>query len=662
MQPRKIQINNQDIKFAEHILFGKTGIISYCKGDSIHVRKHKRERQDFIKNLDTSDLQAVPGSGKTTAMLLKLIILDSKMPFVDGSGILVISHTNVAVDEIKNKIGKHCPRLFIYPNFVGTIQAFVDKFLAIPFYLKQFGKKPYRIDNEIYDEKVEQYFEKSSNICFRTWVENNGGVDALKKIRFDEEKNLISNLNKSYEDFRLKDRTKNTYKAIVKMKEDLMDWGYLHFDDAYYLAECYIAKFPQIKNLLQRRFRFVFIDEMQDMDVHQYNLLEKLFLQKKILGHCYQRIGDRNQSIYGYEVKLDEIWDEKKKDRRTLILRGTHRLSPENASIVQYFGLEFSKIESLKENHTKPHIVVFENPEDVLPKFAQLITHHGLSDDEYPFYAVGWRSEHDIEGNLGIKDYYPDFEKQSIKSKIDHPSLLSYLKAYRNGKSYLEPIRKNILNALLKILRLEGISTENEYPFTKRSLLKLVSEQYPEIYESVKLKLYNWSFALYKDEIGDVYDELKEFIPLFFKEVFDISNLSDATSQFMGSNEVAEVQDNEIVGLEKNNIYEENGVKINVGTVHSIKGQTHTATLYCETFYYNDGGTSYESQRLKAQLNGNMLSPTAGKRVKQSAKVAYVGCSRPTDLLCLAIHKDRFNQLELNLAGWEVIKLWELVN
>ena len=63
-----------------------------------------KERRDFIKNLTTLDLQAVPGSGKTTALLSKLIILGNKLPLDDGAGILVISHTNAAVDEIKNRI------------------------------------------------------------------------------------------------------------------------------------------------------------------------------------------------------------------------------------------------------------------------------------------------------------------------------------------------------------------------------------------------------------------------------------------------------------------------------------------------------------------------------------------------------------------------------
>ena len=124
MQHEIINISDQDIKYTERILL--------LKGEKFDL-----ERKDFIKNLSDIDLQAVPGSGKTTALLSKLLILEKYLPFTDGAGILVISHTNAAVDKIKNRIERYCPKLFAYPNFVGTIQSFVDQFLALPYYLNR---------------------------------------------------------------------------------------------------------------------------------------------------------------------------------------------------------------------------------------------------------------------------------------------------------------------------------------------------------------------------------------------------------------------------------------------------------------------------------------------------------------------------------------------
>ena len=90
--PVEIDITDEEIVYAEGVL--------------LPPGKHfDGERRDFIRCLGTIDLQAVPGSGKTTALLAKLLILEHHLPFADGSGILVISHTNSAINEIKNRIG-----------------------------------------------------------------------------------------------------------------------------------------------------------------------------------------------------------------------------------------------------------------------------------------------------------------------------------------------------------------------------------------------------------------------------------------------------------------------------------------------------------------------------------------------------------------------------
>jgi len=72
-------------------------------------------------------------------LLAKLLALENYLPFSNGAGILAISHTNAAVDEIRHRISYHCPKLFSPPNFIGTIQTFVDQFLAVPYYTNMVG-------------------------------------------------------------------------------------------------------------------------------------------------------------------------------------------------------------------------------------------------------------------------------------------------------------------------------------------------------------------------------------------------------------------------------------------------------------------------------------------------------------------------------------------
>ena len=75
--------------------------------------------------------------------------------------------------------------------------------------------------------------------------------------------------------------------------------------------------------------------------------------------------------------------------------------------------------------------------------------------------------------------------------------------------------------------------------------------------------------------------------------------------------------------------------------------------MYLETFYQR----KYESNRLLEQFKGNNFNSN-GNYEKQSTKMAYVGLSRPTHLLCLAIHKDRFKEDDFK-DRWEIIDITE---
>ncbi|MDB6077028.1 MAG: helicase UvrD, partial [Akkermansiaceae bacterium] len=91
------------------------------------------ERKAFLKRLDTVDVSACPGSGKTTLAVAKLAILARK--WTDRTrGLCVLSHTNVAREEIQHRLGNTAEgqSLLNYPHFIDTIHGFVTRFLATP--------------------------------------------------------------------------------------------------------------------------------------------------------------------------------------------------------------------------------------------------------------------------------------------------------------------------------------------------------------------------------------------------------------------------------------------------------------------------------------------------------------------------------------------------
>lgn len=675
--PQVINISDEEIQYAEKLLLpvGKT---------------FDDERKAFIHNFNTIDLQAVPGSGKTTALLAKLLILERKLPFADGSGILVLSHTNAAIDEIKEKIQKHCPRLFSYPNFIGTIQSFVDEFLAIPYYVQKFNKKPNRIDHEIYNEKIKNCIDKlwlhklkfSKDITDKVaYIKNNNeGLFYNYRFQFSNKLELVKKLNddileiskprgrtraENYRDYTSQEK-EGVYNWFIEFKKSILKSGVLHYDDAYFLAELYLKNFPTIKTVLQKRFSFVFVDEMQDMEAHQYNLLENVFYDNGNGVSKIQRIGDKNQAIYN-SVKADDIWVDRPD---VLRLNGSQRLSKPIADVVKKFALHSDTtfdIVGKNECEIKPHIFVFENGtiENIIPFFAQIVKKNGLENSEKPIKVVCWNTEWKEDetsrsdgAKLRLEDYHKGFTKDKGKPKQDYDNLKSYL-LYYEKKQTLEPIRKNILNAFLKILRLENINTADERPYTKKKLIDFIHEKDIQRYDELNLNLYNWSIGIVKEKTNEVLTNIREYIPTFLA-TFD---KQIAESRNFINNDNAEIRDDNAGILTPTNNYKADGFEIEITSVHAVKGQTHCATLYLESFYSRGYG-NYESERLRNQFIGIQSiseSLTTVKNshdlIKQSAKMAYVGFSRPTDLLCVAIHKDRFDKLlsTIDRDVWEVV-------
>ncbi len=123
-----------------------------------HGSTFDTQRCEVIKCLKSKDVQACPGSGKTTALLAKLLIISRQLPLKSNKGICVLTHTNVAIDTITQNMGISAGKLFSYPNHFGTIQSFIDKYLAIPAYVEQFRRRPDIIDNDWYNSKVDKQF------------------------------------------------------------------------------------------------------------------------------------------------------------------------------------------------------------------------------------------------------------------------------------------------------------------------------------------------------------------------------------------------------------------------------------------------------------------------------------------------------------------------
>jgi hypothetical protein len=110
-------------------------------------------------------------------------------------------------------------------------------------------------------------------------------------------------------------------------------------------------------------------------------------------------------------------------------------------------------------------------------------------------------------------------------------------------------------------------------------------------------------------------------------------------------------------------------VWVRLGSIHSVKGETHTATLVLDSFYHNHHLRELKPWLLGAKTGGSTVNKKGktvveGSRMLGRLKLHYVAMTRPTHLLCLAMRKDAFVNGELDILrgrGWTIIDCCDTV-
>ncbi|MBC7906427.1 MAG: hypothetical protein H7Y60_06725 [Rhodospirillaceae bacterium] len=108
-------------------------------------------------------------------------------------------------------------------------------------------------------------------------------------------------------------------------------------------------------------------------------------------------------------------------------------------------------------------------------------------------------------------------------------------------------------------------------------------------------------------------------------------------------------------GTDQNvHIWEEGGarLKVRLGTIHSVKGQTHDATLVLET---NEGQKMDVAGAVTTAFLGG--ERPKGKQVTKALMNIFVGATRPRRALCLATRREAVDadlEKAILAAGWSV--------
>lgn len=616
------------------------------------------------------DIQACPGSGKTTLLVAKLAVLAKKWTWRDR-GICVLSHTNVARQEIEKHLANHpaAHRLLGYPHFIGTIQVFVDQFLALP-YLRSKGVEDCTVDDERFAERAwalfeaQQYTKARVALSYRDKKYPGTSWKLVTGLRLNLAGGQFE-LESAGGDLKLKNKTKPTYKQLFQLKRQMWCEGIFRYDDMYAFAEAYLNNHPWLVEIMRLRFPWVFIDEMQDTVVRQDQLLSRVFG-----GECIvQRFGDINQAIYQDETKEET--------RTTFPLPGyidlpvSRRFGPTIATLVSPLTAEspqelVGNTEVPSRRHT---IFLFDisTIRQVLPAFGDLLAQEyrdGLPEG-FKAKAIGFRkgkpqSQDTRELPYNIGDYWQYFQP-GVGSKSDRPgNLVDYVRKARHTREKQDECGEAydvLVQGVLEFLHRQGARNDTGARFTKTRLMDALAECGDAKDRQFRELLLDWCFS---EQVIDL-----QYWQHTSQALVDLTRswcrgvLDNETKEYLQWTEGDwQVQEEEMqlpTGLA--NVYRYKAaigtIEIELATIHAVKGETHTATLVLETYWHD-----HDLKVLLPYMTGNNKTrPRRGNRNYECMKRVFVGATRPKELLCLAMHREHLDAQHiqaLSNKGWSI--------
>lgn len=614
--------------------------------ESLMSVKFDESRRLIIKNMTSIEVNACPGSGKTTLLVAKLAILAKKWPFAH-KGICVVSHTNVARKEIENKLGNTDvgKALLQYPHFIGTIQSFVDTYISIP-YLKNSGNRIRLIDTDI--------------ACRRRWKMLQYGSRFYLESQQKNEYVCNPSFFPNTYDIKAKETSK-TYQDLVKVGAKSRENGDYTFSEMEQMAVQVMNENKNIALIIRNRFPCVAIDEAQDTTKLHWDILNKIFPIENVI---VQSFGDGNQAIFDHNnsgeltsFPLRESYinlDESKRFVNEIAML---------ANPVAFLENEISGKHPPFLNHPSNTIFLFDESTInlVVKTYADLVLESFSTEElkKYMYEGIWVVGQiHNGNGSFAhdISSYFREYNAECVGNQLKIRYLIDFFRLglmkkheSRNAVDGLNLFARGIFSLFSRYPK-EQVFYRN-VPKTFCGLLDFCDKNAQEI-RSLFYQLSKQS-AITKEKWNIFRDAMFNV----FSDLFDSETAKKDMQYFEWSGNVIDSIENKKINtlcFEKEDV----SIEINFGSIHSVKGMTHLATLVVETNYRTDNIKNILPWLSK---QANKKQPTAGQISRM--KCLYVAMTRPMGLVCLAMPKASLKSKDLQSLqkiGWNIKDLTSL--
>jgi hypothetical protein len=215
-------------------------------------------------------------------------------------GIAVLTFSNSATDELKNRLVRYLGEPLGFPHLVSTFDSFVHSRMvaSIASEVTEFPGKDGDSRIRILENKPD-IFHTRKKLCGRS-------VSACKYNYDLETKSFTFSTGERTRDKQLNDApiSKVAREDLINTKKRFWAAGFATYKDVDMIALAALQR-PALTGYFQRlakRFPLIIVDECQDLSAEQLAMVRKLHG----LGVKFHFIGDLNQSIYGFRKSNPE--------------------------------------------------------------------------------------------------------------------------------------------------------------------------------------------------------------------------------------------------------------------------------------------------------------------------------------------------------------------
>jgi len=638
-------------------------------------------RMKLLKSNETLDIEACPGSGKTTLLVAKLAILARKWTN-PRCGLCVLSHTNVARREIEQRLGNTTEgkRLLSYPHFVGTIHGFVNEFLAIP-WLRSLGYQIKVIANDQCEQHRRRLLRLRQFSALASYVDPREASGRL---------NVVSNwcvvspsfdIRKENGQAEFNDATRPAARQLSALAAKCVKDGYYRYDEMFMWADDLLNQVPEVRAAIRVRFGVLFIDEVQDNSELQSALLFRLFMEGDD-AVVRQRFGDANQAIYQHTGQTEGATTDHFPDSRIgKDIPNSHRFGQEIGNLANPLALDPQSLvgcgpccATISSDTSRKHAILLfddQTARNVITTYARYLLEL-FSEQELrvgTFTAVGTvhrPGEKDDKLPRFVGHYWPDYDPELTAAEPRPKTFRQYLMAGRKLSSdscetycIVEKIAEGILRLVSMSNPLADLGNRRR---KHRYLLELLAENlefrtsYLDLVTVLAVEQRDLAAGEWNTKWATVVRDIAELIgnaPVESEEAKEFLEWRVSDSRGQPARQSSQ----------RDNIFrypvEQPKVQIRVGSIHSVKGETHTATLVLDTFYYK-----HNLAVLKPWLLGQKSGRgNEGKQSLSRLKQHYVAMTRPSHLLCLGMRKDAFSDeelVQLKTSPWRVASVTDM--